>query len=267
MGMATFRGQRQPWERERTQSPPGAAAPQPPPCAAGAGRRKRSERAKRPRVGGSVKSFRVCRTWGVGVAICHLRAFVQPRNGRILRPPMPGARRRGQTLPPPGKGGKDGLRGGVPGAAPARAPPLLGDALGQLGAGGRGVGREDPVAGAGGVHGRACGGAGSRGAEGRGHGARGQQQQLLGHRPARAGLQPGTVPTEAAARPGGPAAEDAKEPGRGGERSKMPTVLVLKATTHSAGTRDPGDPVPQPPEGQWRGHRPLRGSGQSTGAG
>lgn len=155
---------------------------------------------------------------------------------------MPGARRRGQTLPPPGKGGKDGLRGGVPGAAPARAPPLLGDALGQLGAGGRGVGREDPVAGAGGVHGRACGGAGSRGAEGRGHGARGQQQQLLGHRPARAGLQPGTVPTEAAARPGGPAAEDAKEPGRGGERSKMPTVLVLKATTHSAGTRDPGDP-------------------------
>lgn len=89
MGMATFRGQRQPWERERTQSPPEAAAPQPPPCAAGAGRRKRSERAKRPRVGGSVKSFRVCRTWGVGVAICHLQAFVQPRNGRILRPPCP----------------------------------------------------------------------------------------------------------------------------------------------------------------------------------
>lgn len=60
---------------------------------------------------------------------------------------------------------------------------VFGDALGQLGAGGRGVGREDSVAGAGGVHGRAGGGAGSRGAESRGRRQRGQQQQLLGHRP------------------------------------------------------------------------------------
>lgn len=60
--------------------------------------------------------------------------------------------------------------------------------------------------------------------------------------PARAGLQPGTVPTEGAARPGGPAGEDAKEPGRGGERSKMPSLLVRKAATRSVGPGAPGEP-------------------------
>lgn len=105
-----------------------------------------------------------------------------------------------------GKRNKDGLGGGGPSGRPRPPPPpLLGDALGQLRAGGRGVGREDSVAGAGSIHGRACGGAGSRDAASRGHGERGQQQQLLGHRPARAavtvsprGAAAGTVPTETA---------------------------------------------------------------------
>lgn len=54
--------------------------------------------------------------------------------------------------------------------------PLLCDALGQLRAGGRGVGREDSVAGASGVHGRRGNGAGARDAESRGRRERGQQQ-------------------------------------------------------------------------------------------
>lgn len=60
--------------------------------------------------------------------------------------------------------------------------------------------------------------------------------------PARAGLQPAAGPTGGAARPRGPVGEEAKEPGRVGERPKMRTLLVLKATTHSVGSRDPGDP-------------------------
>ena len=74
-------------------------------------------------------------------------------------------RRRGaRTVSPKGRGPPRDIR---------YPRPLLGDALGQLGAGGRGVGREDSVAGAGGVHGGAGGGAGSRGAESGGHGERG----------------------------------------------------------------------------------------------
>ena len=103
-----------------------------------------------------------------------------------------GGRMKGPSHPSPRSGdvaakrSKDGLpeRKGPPGTS-AIPRPLLGDALGQLGAGGRGVGREDSVAGAGGVHGGAGGGAGSRGAESGGHGERGQQQQLPRHRPAR----------------------------------------------------------------------------------
>lgn len=75
-------------------------------------------------------------------------------------------------------------RGERPG--PPRGPPrLLGDALGQLRAGSRGVGREDSVAGAGGVHGRRGGGPGPRDAQSGARGERGQQQQLPGHPPAR----------------------------------------------------------------------------------
>lgn len=197
--------------------------------------------------------------------------------GRLLSPPRVcpapkrqdsetstrGAGRRGPMIPQPG-GGRGGgeEHGRPPGRGPSgRPPPLLGDALGQLGAGGRGVGREDSVAGAGGVHGRACGGAGSRGAEGRGHGERGQQQQLFGHRPARGavtaaprGAAAGTVPTEAAARPGGPAAEGAEQAGAGGGRPETPTLLVPKATTSSGGTCVPRD--------RCRGR--LRASGEAA---
>lgn len=155
--------------------------------------------------------------------------------------PSPRGRTMGSNYPSPGSGyveaksNKDRLPGGAPRDIPG-SRPLLGDALGQLGAGSRGVGREDSVAGAGGVHGRAGGGAGSRGAESGGHGERGQQQQLLGHRPARgrsysrpaAGLQGGAV---------GPRRGGTEKPGTGGKRSETPTLLVQKATKGSGATR------------------------------
>lgn len=92
---------------------------------------------------------------------------------------------KGPITPDPSRGdaeaksSKDGLpKGrGLPGTS-ASPRPLLGDALGQLGAGGRGVGRE--------ALGSRCGRrsavggrrGSSRGAESGGHGERGQQQQL-----------------------------------------------------------------------------------------
>lgn len=189
----------------------------------------------------------------------HLQAFVHPQTAGV-----------GYLWPPPQRQGGglegQGSRGGCP-VAPARpGPPLLGDALGQLGARGRGVGREDAVAGAGGVHGQACGGADSRGAEGRGHGERGQQQQLLGHRPARGAVTAG--PRRAAAgrgsdRGGG----DARGPGCGRRRaarhrgggSETLTLLVPKPTrapaepafaataAAAAASRDPEGRPPPPP--------------------
>nr|XP_024644636.1 uncharacterized protein LOC112424505 [Macaca nemestrina] len=140
------------------------------------------------------------------------------------------------------------------------AAPLLCDALGQLRAGGRGVGREDSVAGASGVHGRRGSGAGARDTESRGRGERGQQQQLLGHRPARGAVTAG--PARACTR----SVSNRETPvrvgkalrnGAGWESSEVRTLAY--PTPRTAAAERLLRPAP-PPESQRQGHRPLRAS-------
>lgn len=140
------------------------------------------------------------------------------------------------------------------------AAPLLCDALGQLRAGGRGVGREDSVAGASGVHGRQGSGVGARYTESRGRGERGQQQQLLGHRPARGAVTAGPARgctrsvsnRETPVRVG-----KALRNGAGWESSEVRTLAY--PTPRTAAAERLLRPAP-PPESQRQGHRPLRAS-------
>lgn len=202
-----------------------------------------------------------CRIWVGGGGGLESPPRVRPALTRQDSAPPSSARRRGQSRPRP-----DVLAGwagrGAPTASREGPHSLLGDALGQLGAGGRGVGREDSVAGAGGVHSRAGSGAGSRGAESRGRGERGQQLQLPGHGPARGAVTAGpracprALPTAAAGRPEGAAGGGAEKPGTGG---KGFTVHVPKATRGSSTTCAPRGQRRSPP-GPGRDVRPLRES-------
>lgn len=198
--------------------------------------------------------------------MCHLRGFVQPRNGRLLRPPSPVQGDGPKLSHRPGRGARTASGERSLGRPPPR--PLLGDALGQLGAGGRGVGREDSVAGAGGVHGRACGGAGSRGAESRGHGARRQQQQLPGHRPARGAVTAG--PRGAAAGSGADGGRrEAPRSGRGrGQGTRQSRGAAQDAHPprtkgHNALRGKPRSrrPEPQPPEASTEAAAPSGAPG------
>lgn len=122
------------------------------------------------------------------------------------------------------------------GTGPPREPlRLLSDALGQLRAGGCGVGREDSVAGAGCVHGRRGGGPGPRDAQSGARGQRGQQQQLPGHPPARGA---------ATAVRAGPQRDEAR----------------LRRYTDAPSPRPDRQaaPKPQPPRDPAAGHAPSR---------
>lgn len=99
--MAGFRGQFQPREREPNPEPlfgrrslRGLQDPDHRPGRGGGGGRGEGKRAVQG-PGGGEKPVRVFRTLSAtelegGGTFCHLRGFVQPCNGRILRLPPPG---------------------------------------------------------------------------------------------------------------------------------------------------------------------------------